>query len=387
MTGVVNTGLDVILQSLPPAWTREKIGLLTNMAAVTSEIEDPITALFKAGIPLEAILVPEHGLDASVPAGNPVEHSHQSRWTVPIFSLYGAPNDVLSEILPRLNRVLVNLQDVGARFFTYSSTMILLMRAAAAEGVRVTVLDRPNPVNGMVVEGPVLRPEVASFVGSLPVPIRHGLTLGELARFAKETLDIPVALEVIPVRGWHRRMWFDHTQWVWVPPSPNMPYWETTLLYPGTCLVEGTNISEGRGTPYPFHVVGAPWIDGVELAHILNNAKLPGVRFRSVTFTPCTSKYAGETCHGVQIHVMDRSAFRPVRTGVAILQAIQTQYPENFRFLQQNDGSYYFDKLIGNTLVRPQIEAGRSWQEIATSWVEEEQQFLAIKRTYHIYPE
>ncbi len=374
----------MVVRRPPERWGSEPIGLLTNRAATTRDMVDAARALMAAGVHLTLLMVPEHGLDVSVPPGEPVTSTQDPRSGLPVYSLYHG-GVVLAEVLSSVSRVVVDLPDVGARFFTYASTLVQVMQAAAEVGVPVTVLDRPNPITGRYVEGPLMEDALRSFVGMLPVPVRHGLTLGELAHLARHHMAPGVSLDVIRARGWRREMWFDQTGRSWVPPSPNMPHPETALVYPGMCLVEGTNLSEGRGTPYPFQVVGAPWLDGDALARALNKAGLPGVRFRAVTFRPCASKHAGQVCAGVQIHVIDREAFRPVRTGIAILTAARAQAPDHFRFLQTMDGTFTFDRLIGNTEARRRIEDGHTWQDIAHSWEEEEARYTLHKRRYHLY--
>ena len=385
MKPIVHFGLDTIVDAPPAAWRHTAIALLTNRAATTRHLTDAVVALRAAGIHLTALLAPEHGVHIGLPAGAPVPSTVDARTGLPVYSLYRDPTVTLADIFPSVDRVVIDLPDVGARFFTYASTAVRVLQAAAQHGIPVTVLDRPNPLTGIHVEGPIRQEGMISFVSLLPVPVRHGLTLGELTLLARQTLALDVAVDVVPARGWCRPMWFDETGYPWVPPSPNMAHFDTALLYPGTCLVEGTNLSEGRGTPYPFHVVGAPWLDGDALAAALNSAGLPGVRFRAVVFRPCEGKHAGEMCAGVQVHVTDRDAFRPVRTGIAILTAARAQAPDRFRFIQAADGAFTFDRLIGNTEVRRRIEAGDTWQEIAYSWEEEETQFAQYKRQFHLY--
>ncbi len=380
----IHTGLDVVLTALPQTWRESPVALLTNRAATTRHLLSAAEALLAAGVSLQALLAPEHGIRTSLPAGVSVPFTRDSLTGLPVYSLYGERR-ATSDLLSSFSRIIVDLPDVGARFFTYSSTLVQVMRVAAQINVPVTVLDRPNPITGTHVEGPIVEDSLRSFVGMVPVPVRHGLTLGEIARLARHHMGLDVDLEVIKMQGWRRGMWFDETGYPWVPPSPNMPHLETAVVYPGTCLVEGTNLSEGRGTPYPFQVVGAPWLDGDTLARTLNEAGLPGVRFRGVTFRPCESKHAGHICEGVQVHVTDRNTFRPVCTGVVIVIAARAQDPDRFRFLQGEEGVFTFDRLIGTPNVRLSIEEGRSWQEIGHSWEEEEAQFAEHKRQFHLY--
>ncbi len=376
-------GLDRVVEDVLPRVRDGRVGLVTNAAATTADLRTSVEVLHSAGVQVAVIFTPEHGFSASVPAGEGVGHGIEQRTGALMFSLYGDQFAPPLDVLASLTWIVVDLPDVGARFYTYVSTLVHVLKAASQAGVPVLVLDRPNPINGVQVEGPILREEFSSFVGMLPVPIRHGMTLGEIAWFANDVLSLGAHLEVVPVSGWRREMWFDAWGRPWVPPSPNIPHGETALLYPGMCLVEGTNLSEGRGTPYPFAVVGAPWLDGESLARRLNAYELPGVRFRPVSFTPCTSKYAGELCHGVQVHVTRREVFQPVRTGLAVLIEARSLHPDAFAFLPPSHGRIsHFDRLIGNGEVRAYIEEGASLNEIVGGWEREENRFLRRRRWY-----
>ncbi len=377
-------GLDRLAVDSPPFLREGPVGVVTNAAATTADLRTAVEVLLGSGVEVAIIFAPEHGFTTGVPAGERVDHQVDPLTGVPIYSLYGERFAPPVEMLDGLTRIIVDLPDVGARFYTYVSTLVHVLRAAAQAGVPVLVLDRANPIDGVSVEGPILQEGYTSFVGMLPVPVRHGMTVGELARFANDVLDIGASLDVIPVRKWRRREMADAWGRPWVPPSPNMPHVETALLYPGMCLVEGTNLSEGRGTPYPFSVVGAPWVDGHVLAHHLNALGLFGVRFRPVSFLPCAGKYAGERCQGVQVHVTDRAQFRPVRTGIAILTTVRALYPESFTFPASGtkEDLRPFDRLIGNGKVRAQIEAGVPYEEIVAPWHEEEMAFRQQRRDY-----
>ncbi|NPA06817.1 MAG: DUF1343 domain-containing protein [Chloroflexi bacterium] len=365
---MVRTGLDNVIENLPKTWRWKRLGLLTNMAAVTQDLTDAALALRRAGANIVLLFTPEHGMFTSAPPGEAVPDAHEPRLDIPIVSLYGNLRAPTPSHLANLDLLIIDLPDVGTRFFTYASTMIETMQAASEAEVPVVILDRPNPLTGVYMEGPILEPRLTSFVGMLPIPVRHGRTMGELALIATNVLELDVDIDVIPVTGWERSWWYDAWMTSWVPPSPNLPSGEAALLYPGVGLVEGTNLSEGRGTPYPFQVVGAPWLDAFRLADDLNNAGLPGVRFRPVSFTPTTSKHAGKTCYGVQIHVVDRNAFRPVRTGLAIIALARAQNPARFHFLRTSDGTYWFDRLLGRSTPRQRIQAGLSWRESIDMW-------------------
>lgn len=377
-------GVDRLALNPPVSLKQGPVGLVTNAAATTADLRTGLEALVEAGIQVAVVFAPEHGFTVGVPAGEKVGHAVEPRTGIPIYSLYGDRFEPPSDVLANLTWIIVDLPDVGVRFYTYESTLVHVLRASAQADVPVLVLDRPNPLNGLQVEGPVLREEYTSFVGMLPVPIRHGMTLGELAWFANDVFAIGARLEVIRVEGWRREMWFDEWGRPWVPPSPNIPHGETALLYAGMCLIEGTNLSEGRGTPYPFAVVGAPWLDGDALARRLNERALPGVRFRPVSFTPCTGKHAGVRCFGVQVHVTQREVFQPVRTGLTVLWEARLQNPDAFAFLKgSGDGQLpYFDRLIGNGHVRPAVESGVPVEAIFAAWEPEERRFRRRRRWY-----
>ncbi len=386
-TRPVLCGLDVVRTHIPPAWRQGWVGVLTNRAAVTWDGVDCSTALRRAGVRRMILLTPEHGWSAQVPPGVPVPDQGMADGEVPVYSLYGPRREPPEEVMARLSHVVVDLPDVGARYYTYASTLFYLMRAAARWGLPVTVLDRPNPVTGVHVEGPMRRPAFRSFVSLAPVPVRHGLTLGELALLLNEEEGVGCALDVVPAQGWRREMWWDATGLPWVPPSPNMPDPLTALVYLGTCLFEGTDFSEGRGTPAPFRLVGAPWVDGEAWARRLEACRLPGVTFRPARFVPSASKHAHRVCEGVEVIVQDRDAFRPVRTGIAMLTTAWEVTDGRVGFRRRPDGGYVLDYLIGTDAVRRGIAAGASWEDITASWASEEERFRVGRRSYLLYEE
>ena len=278
--------------------------------------------------------------------------------------------------------LIFDIQDVGTRVYTYLATMAYAMQASAENGISFIVLDRPNPINGIDLEGPLLEyPQYSSFVGLYPIPVRFAMTMGELAQlFNNGFLEKKANLKVIPMRGWKREMWFDQTSLPWVAPSPNMPTLDTATVYPGQVYFEGTNVSEGRGTTRPFELFGAPWIDGYDLAKKLNALALPGIRFREAWFTPTFSKFEGLLCGGAQIHVLDRTKYRPFETALYILKAIREMYPENFEFHKD-----YFDKIIGSSKVREAIENGTSIQEIVQGYKQGLDHFSELRKPYLLY--
>jgi uncharacterized protein YbbC (DUF1343 family) len=278
--------------------------------------------------------------------------------------------------------LLFDVQDVGARVYTYIATMAYCMQACAESGVEFVVLDRPNPIGGVHLEGPVLEyPAQSSFVGLYPIPLRHGMTVGELARlFNERFLPKKARLTVVPMRGWRRERWFDETGLPWVIPSPNMPTLQTATVYPGQVLLEGTNLSEGRGTTRPFELFGAPWIDGHALTERLNALRLPGVTFREAWFTPTFSKHEGKLCGGAQVHVTSRDAYRPVRTALHVIRTVRELYPEDLSFHAE-----YFDRIVGTNAVRRGLEAGKDPDEILAAGQRAVEEFEALRRTYLLY--
>jgi uncharacterized protein YbbC (DUF1343 family) len=283
--------------------------------------------------------------------------------------------------------LLFDIQDVGARFYTYVWTLSHVLEAAAGFHLPVWVLDRPNPINGNICEGPLLQAGYQSFVGRGPLPVRHGMTIGELSFWIDDTFSLDADLSVVEMAGWRREMWFDDTGLPWVPTSPAMPKLETATVYPGTCLLEGTNLSEGRGTATPFECLGAPWIDGPRLADALNELRLPGVRFRPTSFLPSASKHQGVPCHGVYLHVLERDVFRPLRTGLHVLSTLTRLWPESFDWLGTSwEGRLpHFDLLIGNRWVREWLDKGAPVTEIVERWQEELRQFSSQSKRYHLY--
>ena len=334
----VTTGLEALLEDPTPIAGR-RIGLVTNHAAVTSDFRHIASLLDDdSRWTLAALFGPEHGIWGEAQDMAHVGHSADPLTGLDVRSLYGKTFEELSPRdgdLEGLDALVIDLQDVGSRYYTFVYTMALCMRAAARRGIRVVVLDRPNPLGGLAVEGNILALEYASFVGMYPLPVRHGMTAGELALWfaAHDRLDLD--LQVVPMRGWTRSMWWNDTGLPWVLPSPNMPTPETATVYPGMCLVEGTNLSEGRGTTRPFEVWGAPWLDPFELAVDLNSLELPGVAFRPHFFKPAFQKHAGSLCGGVQLHVTDRNTFEPYRTGLWCIKVARDHDPDQFAWRRE----------------------------------------------------
>lgn len=380
------TGLDVLLAD-PRALRGKRVGLLTNPSGVTYDLRQNIDALRDAGLNLVALFGPEHGFAASAADGAHVTSGRDARTGLPVHSLYGTTRQPTKEMLEQIDVLLYDLQDVGARFYTYTATLGLALEACAKHHVQVIVLDRPNPITGNIIEGAVLNPALQSFIGHGPLPIRYGMTLGELARFYNTELAIHAELQVIEMRGWQRSMWYDQTGLPWVSPSPGIPQFATTIPYPGTCFVEGTNLSEGRGTSLPFEVVGAPFLDGYALANSLNALKLAGVIFRPTAFVPSSSKHAGTECFGVQLHITDREAFRAIPTGLHVIAACRALAPNQFELLKTSwEGRPpHFDLLTGDARVREGLLSNQSIQSLTHAWENDLAQFNEKRKKYLMY--
>jgi len=366
MTRSVRSGLEVLLAD-GSLLAGKRIGLVTNPTGVDGRLRSAVDLLRSNGrMQLVALFAPEHGIRGEAQAGAPIADTVDQRSGLPVHSLYGATRKPTPAALAELDAIVFDIQDVGARFATYISTLALVLEAAADVGTLAVVLDRPNPLNGVDVEGGSLAEGFASFVGMYAAPIRHGLTMGELARLFAVERGLPRPT-IVAMEGWKRELWFDETGLPWVQPSPNLPTLDAVTLYPGTCLVEGTSVSEGRGTTRPFELVGAPWIDPFALAEDLGARRIPGVRFRPVYFTPTFSKHAGVSCGGVQVHVVDRLALRPVALGLHLLVALRSQDPRSFSWRQNSDGRYVIDLLYGTDRLRRSMEEGLSASDLAAA--------------------
>ena len=364
----------------------KRVGLITNASGVDSQLRSTADRLQNnADVKLAALFGPEHGIRGQAADGAPVGSTTDERTGLPVHSLYGPHRQPDDAMLAGLDLLLFDMQDVGVRFYTYLYTMALAMAACARRGLPFIVLDRPNPIGGLELEGNVLEPDFASFVGLYPIPVRYGLTIGEVAFLFNETFGIGANLAVVELRGWQRTSYWADTTLPWTPPSPNMPSVDTTVVYPGTCFVEGTNISEGRGTTKPFEQLGAPYLDGFRLADHLNELDLSGCRFRPVHFQPTEGKYAGEQCQGVQVHVIDRAAFVPVRTGLEIITAVRRLWSGDFAWRIPAGGIHNFDRLAGTNAVRKAIDAGTPVAEILAADHPAQEQFGEERRRFLRY--
>lgn len=330
--------IDHLVELWPDKLRGARIGALLHPASVSSRLEHSSRILERHNgelFQLAAFFGPQHGFLGQT-QDNMIEWQNYEhpRLGIPVYSLYGEHREPIPEMLGGLDALVVDLQDVGARYYTFIWTMYLCLRACQKHGVDVVVLDRPNPINGVTTEGPVLDPNYKSFVGMHPIPVRHGRTIGELATQFRDEAFPECRLWILPMKDWARAMWFDQTGLPWVMPSPNMPTLDTAAVYAGMCLLEGTNISEGRGTTRPFEIFGAPFIDGEKLCRELNDPGLPGVFFRENYFQPTFHKFAGELCGGAQLHVTDRNSFRPFQTAVEIIKHIRAMYGDRFQWKQ-----------------------------------------------------
>jgi len=396
----IQLGLNVLLTEKSD-WIRGKsIGLITNHTGVDATLRSNYRLFAEvSSCRLSAIFSPEHGFwgalqdgiavnSLNVPDENLSRRNIQAKTpylaSIPVYSLYGQSIRPTVSQLEGIDLLVYDMQDIGARYYTYISTLLHAMEAASDHGIEFIVADRPNPITCNAVEGPVLARECESFVGIHTVPIRYGLTIGELATLLKTERVPACRLKVAWMHGYERGMWYDDSGLQWVPPSPNMPTLTTAILYPGLCLFEGTNMSEGRGTTNPFEYIGAPWCNGEKWAEILNALCLPGVLFRPVVFTPApaaeNTKHAKQTCGGVAIHITDRECFLPVETVIHMLSTLTTEYRDVFAFLPT-----HFDRLAGNNWLRDALLKGKSLDTIRAQWTEELQLWCENTTQYHAY--
>jgi uncharacterized protein YbbC (DUF1343 family) len=383
-------GLDVLVSRLSSLLRGLSVGLLCHQASVTRRLTPAAEALRSMkGVKLRRLFAPEHGL-----TGAAQDHAHidaeRDRLTgLPVVSLYGKRLEPPPASLEGIETLVIDLQDVGARYYTFTWTMALAMRSAGRVGLPVVVLDRPNPLGGQELEGNMPDPRFASFVGLYPLPTRHGMTIGELAGYLNETHGLGCDLTVVPMLGWRRAMLWEATELPFVAPSPNMPTVDTARVYPGGCLIEGTNLSEGRGTTRPFEWVGAPYLDGPRLARALERRGLPGVRFRGIGFEPAFHKWKGRRCGGVQVHVTDPRRFKPVATYLALIAEARRQSPRHFKWRKP---PYEFewrklpiDLLGGGPSIRRAVERGAARSSLEASWRRDLARFTRTRRPFLLY--
>jgi uncharacterized protein YbbC (DUF1343 family) len=393
MTAKVQTGLDVLASQQFATLHGKRIGVLVNQTSVDVNLHHLIDLLKAAPkVQLSRIFTPEHGLFAHAQDQVAVS-SYDGMAEISTVSLYGDSEQSLwpaLDTLTDLDLLIIDMQDIGSRYYTYAATMGFCLERAAQAGLSVMVLDRPNPIGGERIQGPMLRPELKSFVGWYRLPVRHGLTMGELALHIVREAGITLDLEIVKMNGWHRKMWFDDCGLPWVLPSPNMPTLDTAVVYPGGCLLEGTNWSEGRGTTRPFELFGSPTLDAIELKARMDSEKLLGVAFRVHQFEPTFHKHAGKICQGLQVHVLDRNSFRPWMTYLCLLMHGRSSDP-GFEWRQ---GIYEFvsdrlaiDLLLGDFRVRESLENGEERETLEHFEREGEQEFASVLASLSLYPD
>ncbi len=388
----VQPGIEVLLQDRRSLVKGSRIGAVVHPPSVLEGFVHTVDALLgETSIELVALFGPQHGVRGEK-QDNMIESGffYDSHSGLPVHSLYGRHRAPTEAMLDGLDILVVDLQDVGTRVYTFAQTMAHCMESCAQHGKQIVVLDRPNPIGGKRVEGNLLEPKYRSFVGLYPLPMRHGLTMGELALLLNQEFEIGCRLTVVPLRGWRRSMWWDETALPWISPSPNLPTLDSATVYPGLVLVEGTELSEGRGTTRPFELVGAPFVDSHDLASQLAEYDLPGVFFRATSFQPAFQKHSGQLCGGVQIHVTDRESFHPYRTGVAVLASVRKLYPEKFRWKKppyeyEND-KLPIDVICGSATIRTGIEAEEDPMALSAAWTADLERFEQQRRPYLLYP-
>lgn len=376
----VKLGIDRI-DSYTQVFAGKRVGLITNSTGMNSKFQSSVDVLHdKANV--VALFSPEHGIRGAVKAGDTVSAGIDEKTKLPVYSLYGATKKPTAEMLADIDVLAFDIQDVGARSYTYIYTMAYAMQACKEMGKTMVIFDRPNPIGGIQVEGNRIKPGFESFIGMYPIPMRHGMTVGELARLFNAEFNIGCDLVVIEMTGWKRSMLFSETGLPWVMTSPNIPTPDTALVYPGTGMLGGTNISEGVGTTRPFEFVGAPWLDAYELAEKMAALQLPGVVFRPAYFTPNFGLYQNETCAGVQLHINDPKAFQAVKTGLSLLYIIQEMGGEKFSFQRNGKKESSIDLITGDDTLR---KGGYSLEELCLLWEKEAGQFKAISEKYYLY--
>jgi uncharacterized protein YbbC (DUF1343 family) len=391
-TSTVQLGSDRLLRDASSLIAGKRVGVLTNHTGRLSDGRSIIDAIADSGIStLHSLYGPEHGIAGDTPDGKVVEHALHPRHGVKVYSLYGKTHKPTAEMLNGVDVLVCDIQDVGARFYTFISTVALAMEAAAEQSIPFIILDRPNPIRGLAFDGPIRVPSLRSFVGWMPIPVTHGMTIGELARLWNEegwsANGVKAQLEIVKMDGWERQMWFDETGLSWTAPSPNMPTLETAVIYPGLCFVEGTSASEGRGTSQPFQLVGAPWADPEKILKHLSDFRTAGAVCSQTDFVPkdisgiaSQPKFENTSCRGVRIAVVDRNAVQPVRLGVSVLAALKRAHPAEMILRNRR-----LDILTGNKTVRQMLELGVHPDEVCEEWAEELHSFGQIRSKYLMY--
>lgn len=384
-------GDEILLKEKLDLIKNKRLGVVTNQSAVLPNQVHLVDFLINLGFDIKALFSPEHGIRGNISAGEKVQSSIDSATGIPVYSLYGKNKKPTKQMLSNIDVMIFDIQDVGARFYTYLATLYYVLQSASENNIPVIVLDRPNPINGNYLAGPVLDTAFKSMIGIAPIPVAYGMTIGEFAKYlvGDNIINVQVkpSLEIVKMVGWKRSYdWYnlDHD---WIQTSPNIPKPETALIYPGTCFIEGTNFSEGRGTDNPFLTIGAPFIDSKELADFLNSMKIPGVSIKGTSFTPVEiegkalkPKYEGINCFGIKLGITNKRKFKPVEFGITLLYSLLYMYPENFKFLNN-----HFDLLAGSNKLRKDLLTGKSPTEIINGWQEEINNFNSIRKKYLLY--
>jgi uncharacterized protein YbbC (DUF1343 family) len=383
----VETGIDVLEREGLDLSKYEKIGLVINPSSVNAKLENTLSVFLRKGMKIVALFGPEHGIRGEAQDQEECMGFMDEKCGAPIYSLYGKHLAPHRGMLKDVTALIFDIQCIGTRYYTFKWTLFLLMQKAAQHNKKLIVLDRPNPINGNDLEGPMLEQDYESFVGLFPIPVRHGMTIGELARLFAAEFGIGVDLRVVKMKGWKRRFWFDDTGLSWVAPSPNMPTLDTAMVYPGMCLLEGTNLSEGRGTTKPFEYFGAPWLNRDRILSEIS--ELPGCKLRPLCFRPLWSKYKEESCMGFQLHVIDRTAFRAVKMALEIIRTIRKTHPDDFLWREPpyefEEKKKPIDILIGNSRIREMIEKGDSMSAIGKACEKGMESFRGLREKYLLY--
>ncbi len=365
----------------------KNIAILTNASGVNTKLKNDLDLLLEMNLNVVKLFGPEHGIWGVAEDGRNVSHTIEPNYNLPVFSLYGETNRPTDEMLKDVDVLVYDIQDVGLRFYTYIYTLVYAMEECGKKGIKVVILDRPNPLSGKV-EGPVISKKFESFVGGYGLTLRYGLTVGELALYFNERYDMNVDLEIVRMKNWKRWMYFDDTHQLWNTPSPNLPSLEHSILYAGMCLLEGINVSVGRGTVHPFKYIGAPWMDSKSLKKEMEKKEHPGVAFRERFFSPLTSKYKGELCKGLEFFVLDKNEIKPIELALELILTIKELHPNEFKWdksYHNANGSYHFDLLIGSEKYRKMIDREKSVNEISATWKEEVEEFKEISKEFYIY--
>ncbi len=386
-SGKVKTGIDILERDGFNCFKNERVGLIVNPSSANSSLESTLSVFIKNKVKITALFGPEHGLRGEAQDQEECIGFMDEKCGAPIYSLYGRHLSPHRGMLKNVTTLVFDIQCIGSRFYTFKWTLFLVLQRAAQFEKKIIILDRPNPINGIEIEGPMLEHDYESFVGLFPIPIRHAMTIGELALLFSEEFSIGVDPDIVKMEGWQRELWFDKTGLPWIAPSPNMPTIDTATVYPGMCLIEGTNISEGRGTTKPFEYFGAPWFDCELILEELR--ELPGCKLRQICFKPQWGKYEGKVCAGFQLHITDRDVYKPVKSAIEIIRAIYRTHPEDFAWRQPpyefEEEKLPFDILVGNHVIREIIEKGSSTDTIEKACNKGIEEFTGTKRKYELY--